>query len=661
MPPTSSRSVQLSTQGSRVNVDESRRVEHGLRPSRWSRHPAVGREAFGYATAPRQWQPTAVPTSSALHEEALPGSSFVSCPGAEGVTRRPWPTLSPVHRSASPSQTFPGDHSTMKQVHDHLPWPTRPEAPTPLSAQNRFAPLEERASHPTTQRPYAEGRLNRHVQRLRLANGWQVFTEDDDDDAPSVHETSPTMWTSTVADTREQIPIPSRPLGAPFSNPYASPRQDNTTSFPPEPGPLLNQARPTLDGDIIPKASVNRYASGARPDSFAHKIAQFYSYLLHMFQDLAEYKKFLSYRDEEAQRLVNLLQMLLDYSPPVEGAFRILFTQALLRLSRKSELYPQCFALTDVTRQGEYPVTNGHFGEIYKGSFRRRLVCLKVVKMYEKSDPAPLYKAFSREAVLWGQLAHPNVLPFYGIYRLGDTRNRIGLVSPWLENGNVEEFLEKHPDADRRLLILDVARGMLYLHNSGVVHSDLKCANVLVTDSGRACLVDFGLSVIRDTRSLNDKDLSSNAPEGGTIRYQAPELLHPHTPSPSSKASDVYAFSILCYHIITGDCPFSDAKDFAVILRVVAGERPRRRFERLYLDRGLTDPMWKLMEDCWSQAPDGRPHAREIVARLPRPSNEEQRHDDGWGDLFRSRFRASGGYDRFDHHDFSVADMFRIL
>ena len=62
-------------------------------------------------------------------------------------------------------------------------------------------------------------------------------------------------------------------------------------------------------------------------------------------------------------------------------------------------------------------------------------------------------KAFSREAVLWGQLSHSNLLPFYGIYRLEDTHRRICLVSPWMENGNVNDFLEKEPDFPRISLV----------------------------------------------------------------------------------------------------------------------------------------------------------------------------------------------------------------
>lgn len=68
-------------------------------------------------------------------------------------------------------------------------------------------------------------------------------------------------------------------------------------------------------------------------------------------------------------------------------------------------------------------------------------------------QPFNIIQAFSREAVLWGQLSHINVLPFYGICWLEDARHRLALVSPWMAHGNVNEFLKQNTDADRRLLV----------------------------------------------------------------------------------------------------------------------------------------------------------------------------------------------------------------
>ena len=112
---------------------------------------------------------------------------------------------------------------------------------------------------------------------------------------------------------------------------------------------------------------------------------------------------------------------------------------------------------------------SGRFGEIYKGRSRNQAICLKVIKVNQKTQIKHLLKvslfgafinrtcltsqAFFKEALLWGHLFHPNILPFYGIYHLGDTRGRISFVSPWMENGNVTEYLKRHPLANRLLLV----------------------------------------------------------------------------------------------------------------------------------------------------------------------------------------------------------------
>lgn len=99
-------------------------------------------------------------------------------------------------------------------------------------------------------------------------------------------------------------------------------------------------------------------------------------------------------------------------------------------------------------------------------------------------------QAFSREAILWSQVKHPNVLPFYGVYQLDDMYHKVCLVSPWMENGNLREYLATHPQTDRLLLVSStyipiptisdyiqargVARGLRYLHDRNIIHGDLK-------------------------------------------------------------------------------------------------------------------------------------------------------------------------------------------
>ena len=111
----------------------------------------------------------------------------------------------------------------------------------------------------------------------------------------------------------------------------------------------------------------------------------------------------------------------------------------------------------------------GRFGEIYKGRSCNQAICLKIIKVNPKTQikhilkvslfnafnnrKCPTSQTFFKEALLWGHLSHPNILPFYGIYHLKDTQGRISFVSPWMENGNVTEYLKRHPLANRLLLV----------------------------------------------------------------------------------------------------------------------------------------------------------------------------------------------------------------
>ncbi|KAJ7098394.1 kinase-like domain-containing protein [Mycena epipterygia] len=260
-----------------------------------------------------------------------------------------------------------------------------------------------------------------------------------------------------------------------------------------------------------------------------------------------------------------------------------------------------------------------------------------MMRIFQVSDTEAVLKEFGREALIWRQLSHPNLLPFFGLYYLD---KRLCLVSPWMENGNILEFLRKEPlGIDRRLsLMLDVALGVKYLHENKVVHGDLKI-NILVTPSRRACIADFGLSSIVDAITLRFTHSSASA-RGGTARYQAPELLKGE--SQNHFGSDIYAFACVCYEILTGKAPFYELlNDMVVMFKVVNGERPSQPIAC----SGTTtfDSLWDLLRHCWQEKPDTRPTAAQIVDRLEGPliGATTISSTTDWDDKFSSKFRRS--------------------
>ncbi|KAJ7689491.1 kinase-like domain-containing protein [Mycena rosella] len=312
-----------------------------------------------------------------------------------------------------------------------------------------------------------------------------------------------------------------------------------------------------------------------------------------ILRDGERYKAFLAHRGASAQQLLDIVQELLDLFPG--SAIRPLLYKALLRLSRASELHPACFPLYSLQRVGKQ-VAAGGFGDIWKGLVRGHNVSVKIMRAFRDSDIKAILKEFGREALIWRQLSHPNLLPFYGLFYVEE---RLCLISPWMENGHILEFLKNAPpDTNRVSLILDVALGLEYLHGEHVVHGDLKGMNVLVTPSGRACITDFGLSSIADAMTLRFTH-STATKQGGTARYQAPEVLLGEA---NHFGSDVYAFACLCYEILTGKVPFWEfSNDIAVSIKVIAGQRPS------WPETTPNDALWVLVQDCWAQSFDERP------------------------------------------------------
>ncbi|KAG5735783.1 Serine/threonine-protein kinase HT1 [Termitomyces sp. T112] len=347
----------------------------------------------------------------------------------------------------------------------------------------------------------------------------------------------------------------------------------------------------------------------------SHQISLMWARLIKIFRNPKKYNEFLSFRNEAAQDLLDLLQKLLDHAP-LQPHSRVILCVALVCLCEKSGLCPRSFFLEGVLVDSPDPFWFDTFGAIYQAQHSGRVVCVKAVRAYSFEDRPAREKAYLRQAALWGQLSHPNILPFYGICRLSDHEQTLCLVLPWMHNGNIREFLSTPAQSqrDRTPMISDVVLGMKYLHENGVVHGNLKSLNILVTESERACLANFDLSHVTESSGLGGLALSSRQADGGTMGFEAPELVE--SESKRTSASDVFAFGMVCFEIFTGELPLGDRRR-AAAYKIHSGERPKRPTEEVHIQRGLSDTMWALMERCWSHSPEYRPTVDEILRELP--------------------------------------------
>ena len=140
--------------------------------------------------------------------------------------------------------------------------------------------------------------------------------------------------------------------------------------------------------------------------------------------------------------------------------------------------------------------------------------------------------------------------------------------------------------------------------------------NILIDETGRARLADFGLlTIISDPKYLLS---SSSHTQGGTVRWMSPERIAParfgFKNSRPTVSSDCYALGMVIYETISGNFPFHKDADLAVFMKVVEGERPPRGAK-------FTKILWEMLEWCWVPKPNDRPSIEDVLQCLEMASN----------------------------------------
>ncbi|KAG8733307.1 hypothetical protein FRC11_007279 [Ceratobasidium sp. 423] len=259
---------------------------------------------------------------------------------------------------------------------------------------------------------------------------------------------------------------------------------------------------------------------------------------------------------EDMDKLWELLLCCWSYDPTlrpsvdeVTETMRII--ENLLTLSRKMAAQDVVLRLVahgcddlshnlNLSSFGDYPVFHGGISDIYRGQLSDgATIAVKVLRV--SIDSIALGSKHLKHAALelntWSRCNHPNIMPLLG---LAVFRDRIGMVAPWMNNGNLPNYLKKVPGVNRHNMCVQICEGLSYLHQIRIVHCDLKGANVLISDEGTPLLTDFGTSLVSD-RTLRFTATTSGT--SYTLRWSPAEILQ--ETSPHTKASDVYALGMM--------------------------------------------------------------------------------------------------------------------
>ncbi len=229
-------------------------------------------------------------------------------------------------------------------------------------------------------------------------------------------------------------------------------------------------------------------------------------------------------------------------------------------------------------------LARGGMAEIYLAEDlkRERSVALKALPPQSSADPE-LAIRFQRELALSTRVSHPNICRLYEIggHLLGSDSSQMNgymlyLTMEYLPGETLKQSLQRREAPYRPDEALPIARamaaGLQVLHEADVIHRDLKTSNVfLVEGERRAVVTDFGISRALDKGStITEIDTYLGSP-----LYMAPEQLEGGAITP---ATDVYAFGLVLYEMVTGTLPFLAPRKLQIIMRRLteAAEPPSR-------------------------------------------------------------------------------------
>ncbi|KAK4804858.1 hypothetical protein SAY86_004675 [Trapa natans] len=258
-------------------------------------------------------------------------------------------------------------------------------------------------------------------------------------------------------------------------------------------------------------------------------------------------------------------------------------------------------------------IGQGAFGPVYKAQMSSgETVAIKVLGTDSKQGE----KEFQTEVMLLGRLHHRNLVNLVGFCA---EKGQHMLIYVYMGRGSLASHLyseNKEPlNWELRVYIaLDVARGLEYLHDGAippVIHRDIKSSNILLDNSMRARVADFGLSreAMVDRQAANVR---------GTFGYLDPEYISTRS---FTKKSDVYSFGVLLFELIAGRNPQQGLMEYVELAamdndgKIGWGEIVDSRFNGKFDLQELND-MAALAYKCINRSPRRRPSMRDIVQVL---------------------------------------------
>jgi len=253
-------------------------------------------------------------------------------------------------------------------------------------------------------------------------------------------------------------------------------------------------------------------------------------------------------------------------------------------------------------------VASGGMGAVYRVRDLKRSVplAMKVLHAALADDPS-IFKRFQREARALQKLAHPNIVPFYGLYEAQDF---YFLVERYVDGPSLKQALRRQkgkplPIGETLTYLKALCAALGYAHTNGVIHCDVKPGNVMIDRNGSIYLTDFGIA-----RHAESTETTLGAV--GSPAYMAPEQVRGEAVTP---ATDVYAIGVILFEMLTGRRPFrsdesspssSDSKNTTGSERIRMAQISQPAPDPRTFEPGLSGALAQVVLKCLEKDPRKR-------------------------------------------------------
>lgn len=236
----------------------------------------------------------------------------------------------------------------------------------------------------------------------------------------------------------------------------------------------------------------------------------------------------------------------------------------------------------------------GVIGRVFRGLNLRTGEVVAVKQMDKKAISSENYEDIKRELRLLETLDHPNTVKFIESF---EKEEHLYFVLEYIEGGSLHDAIKKFGCFPARLIVVymtQVLRGLHYLHQQGIIHRDIKGANILLSKEGICKLADFG--------SCAYTALNRSASLAGTPFWMAPEFIEG---TESGPCSDIWSVGCTILELITGAPPYWESGPQVALFKMVQNPKPPYPAE---LPEDLTD----FLDNCFIRDVKQRPNAEQL-------------------------------------------------